>query len=348
MAVSFEKQRRMLRTHSFSTALLVATGTTVLAQSPEPRPIVAERGPRVLEAFVGRDLRHLEPTENKRLRESLSALARPPHPFFAERLRPWAVFRVERGPAKWVVLEAYPGYDVPDLSVVHLRLFDAEWSHLGSTLARTGYRMFIRDAVLVDRPAIDRDLVLVRTYGNGFTKKREERQFYAVLDDRIALVRLEDGAGRPIRNRYWNDIVARGPDIPSRTSEDWIEALRSDEIAVVLEALVWLAGKHVLSTAERPPDTRKESIADSKLFEAVRGWAASDSLRDLDTSHVWVEDAVELVFARETSTAARGHPEGLFRKWTLPIVTITVIGAIVATAILGRKRRRRASDADSG
>lgn len=65
-------------------------------------------------------------------------------------------------------------------------------------------------------------------------------QYYAFVGDDFSLVRLEDSAGKsaPVRHAY---LARVGPRPPARTPERWEEALRSQDRAEVLGALVWLS-----------------------------------------------------------------------------------------------------------
>ena len=319
--------------------LFVGVSASILAQE---RPgVISEFGR--LEAFVGRDLR-LVRADQDAVREMLSEFTKPTEDGVDYGLRPWWVSRVDSGcRAHWIVLEGYPGKDIPDVSLVRAHLFDVGWLHMGSHLWPTGYRMFIRDAVLVKEATLGRDLIAIRTYGTGFLKDKEDRQFYAILDDRVAMVRLEDGDGRLIRKSYHQGAPFLGPPVLDRTFEQWTDALHSTDPVEVLEALVWLSGGHKSSTAERSADSYEESVEHSKVFEAVRGWAVSDTLVNVHwRSNPWVDEGIELVFRRESPDLGGAGIDLLVKRSMIFAASIAV-----AVAVLFLVRRSRSSRRES-
>lgn len=70
------------------------------------------------------------------------------------------------------------------------------------------------------------------------------RQIYGILENRVALLRIEDHAGKMVQNSYWYLPHQLGPLLPNRTREEWEELLNSSDRTQVLEGLTWIGGYH--------------------------------------------------------------------------------------------------------
>jgi len=68
-------------------------------------------------------------------------------------LAPWLLTAYERPDTACVLVEAYPGYDVPDVSGVKVHFFDKSWNHVCSHSFPTGYRFFLNDVKVEKRLA---------------------------------------------------------------------------------------------------------------------------------------------------------------------------------------------------
>jgi hypothetical protein len=212
------------------------------------------------------------------------------------------------GKTRWILVQAYEGWNVPDVSFVKLQRFDAEWKYLGEIDFPTGYRLQLTDIKLLKAPKLPVDVIEVKVRSSGPFRLREGekevreedvaklRELYCVFDDRIALVRLEDKDGDLLRNPYRAAIPFIGPAVPKRTVEQWQQLLHSKQAGEVLEALVWLSGSHLPSNQPRERGVSRESVEDAKRFEEVRDAAGTkkrlEELRKSDNP--WIRQAAEL------------------------------------------------------
>jgi len=223
---------------------------------------------------------------------------------------PWWVRRFNDGAVAWMFLEAYPGYDVPDVSAVRVFLFDSDWQLLGQHEFRVGYREFLTSAeVSVENPLRQALLVLETRYTGPFVvmeglddppdieQSHCQRQYYAVRHKQLVLVCLEDANGAFERNDYRVNPPWKGPPLPVSSREGMLRNLTSRNPARQLAALVWLAGKH--SGANLP---------DLRTYEAVRNAPQTRKLlqRLVASSNLWISGYAALVHDVASPTTRQG------------------------------------------
>src|SRR5262245_41955169 len=123
--------------------LFVLVAARCQAQDPESKS---------LETYVGQDLRKLDKNATERFAKVFEALT-------GDKLKqkeewgsfePWWVREFRTGPARWMFLEAYPGYDVPDVSALQVHIFDEKWKRIVKQSFPTGYRFFLNEAKIVN------------------------------------------------------------------------------------------------------------------------------------------------------------------------------------------------------
>jgi len=236
-----------------------------------------------LEAYVGKDLRQLEEEDFREFARTVKAITgkKPKYKEWSS-LAPWWVKEFHAGSARWMFLEAYPGYDIPDISAGRVHIFGRNWKRIGKQAFSTGYRFFLNEAKIVTNKTLDQDLLVIQITSSGpflvrgkqkkpaFEQGDYQRQYYALRGDRLVLVRLEDNEGRLVRNHYRWSAPPKGPPVPKRTKTDWIQSLDSPVPIEQLATLVWLSGLHLASAEPRDKNVNQESVKDSALFEAVR------------------------------------------------------------------------------
>jgi len=267
-----------------------------------------------LAAYLDRDLRKLGPAEQEKFSQALRELVKPEakNPEEADFFEAWFVKRFRSGKARWIFLEAYPGYEVPDVSAVRVHLFDEAWNEILVEAYPTGYRFFLAEARVEESGPLKQDLLVVRVTSSGpfrvlasGQKKSAlepgdfQEQHYAFTGDRMALVRLEDDQGQLIANSYCWETPMKGGAVPERTQDEWIEALASGLTVEQLAALVWLSGSHLDSSEPRQENVNQQAIEDSRLHEDVRDSdrtrTAIRKLRKHDAE--WVRAYADLVEA---------------------------------------------------
>jgi hypothetical protein len=267
--------------------------------------------PAGLGEYVGQDLSQLDKEQAAEFWRAFRTLTgdKPEEKKTFGSFQPWSVSRFRSGKGAWIFVEVYPGYAIPDVSGVRVHVFDKQWKRIAKSEFPTGYRFFLQQATVKSDEALGQDLLVVKVTSAGpflvrpdgtekpaFEQGDFQRQYYALTGDRMALVRLEDNEKKLVRNSYRWSTPMKGGAIPRRSREQWIESLSSGSAAEQLATLVWLSGSHLKSSEKRYENVSQESLADSKLFEAVRdSEATSKALARLLKSKVkWVRDYARL------------------------------------------------------
>lgn len=139
-----------------------------------------------------------------------------------------------------------------------------------------------------------------------FGGKDVRRQLYGILENRVALLRIEDASGNLLANEYQYSTHQIGPDPPTRTEEQWELLLCSSDRASVLEALTWIGGRHY--EGEQLPDfsllSQREIAAEKaesvRMAAAVRVRSAVQKrIGELATSdNPWIREAAELAMTQ--------------------------------------------------
>ena len=92
-----------------------------------------------------------------------------------------------------------------------------------------------------------------------------------------------------------------GPEVRKRGEGQIADSLASTDTRDVLETLLWLAGNHLSSDAERRAGRNQESLEHSELFEAV--CARADVRRHIDrlrkSKNAWVREYAKMVAERD-------------------------------------------------
>lgn len=206
--------------------------------------------------------------------------------------KPWWVKEYQYGPVQWILLEGYPGYAVPDISYIKVHRFKKDWTYLGVNAVPTGYRIFLDRVDLVNEPILNLPVIKAYTNCQGPFRKNSDGtktpmaeasqrqcQVYAVLPDRVAMIRLEDGAGKTLANsRGWNP-PKKGLSPKERTVSEWIDALKSENPVKVLESLLWLSNSRYpkMITVRRQPEV-------VSILQNLR-----------DSSNAWIKDYASLI-----------------------------------------------------
>jgi len=197
-------------------------------------------------------------------------------------LAPWVLASYETPKAAWVLVEAYPGYDIPDVSGMRVHFFDKSWALVRSVSFPTGYRFFLNEVTIQKTQGFPSPLIVAKAASAGpfitspgpkrpaFEQGDFQLQYYALLHTNLFMVRLEDNKGILARNHYRWRNPPKGPVVPTRTKEEWITFLESSNVVEQLSALVWLTGSHLSSLDKRMADHNQESVEDAKRFESVR------------------------------------------------------------------------------
>ncbi len=276
---------------------------------------LAEQATQDLARFTGRDLRKFTTNEVAAFQAEVKDKtgADLGEKWGWRPLAPWLLAHYDAGSAAWVLVEVYPGYDIPDVSGMKVHSFDKSWTRIGTHSFPTGHRFFLNDVTVQTRPQFDRPLIVAKATSAGpfitspgrkrpaFEQGDFQFQYYALLGTNLVMVRLEDNNGLVARNHYRWSAPPKGPAVPARTKEQWIGCFESSNIVEQLSALVWLTGAHLSSHEERKADHNQESVGDSRLFESVLGDPRTTSImsRLREDKNPWVQDYARIGILKE-------------------------------------------------
>jgi len=205
---------------------------------------------------------------------------------------PWRVVRLG---GHVLLIEADILVAVPDTFDLVVHAFGEEGNHLSSASFSGGWRIVVNGAQAAGVAELRAPLLRLDSFpeSNG---RDVARQYYAVVRDRLVLVRLEDSEGRALENHYAAPNHTIGPRPPERTSQEWEEALESNDPVSILEVLVWLGGGHAPAFTDPDPRIHRESRAEADLVHAVRtSLPVRARVAELESSpNAWVRDAALL------------------------------------------------------
>jgi len=195
---------------------------------------------------------------------------------------------------RFVLFRGEPITSIPGTSSAHIFLFDASGRLVAQSEFSTGWRIDIRDAaVLTDRVKGEK-LIRINT-GPVIGGSDIRTQYYALIDDALALVRLEDSSGSCIQNEYAAPNHTIGPEAITRTETEWIRALSAPRLAEILRTLVWLGGRHSRLIAN-PGNVHTESYNDAALHLNVRTNPKTKVLLEglAANPDPWIADAAQI------------------------------------------------------
>jgi len=303
---------------SFDEALAAALGVSMqevearwkrwreeaLARLDWRKVVLAAKSPReIAAAVVGLDLRHLPQDMRDTVVGALRTLAgKDDYWRTPQDGEPHRVYGVNSGRARWALIVSYPGLTVPGVSWMAVHLFDAGWQQIAVVNFPTGYRIALFDIWQERVLSLQEPVIVVRlgTIGSFMNFTYRERQYYAVREESVTLVRIAQEGGSLTRGVFSASHPWNGPRPPQRTPAQWIEALSSSDPVDVLETLTWLGGRHMGSSEKREPQVNQESLEDAKLWETVRDDPRTRArLAELvESTDGWVREAADL--ARKT------------------------------------------------
>lgn len=259
-----------------------------------------------LAEFVDRDLRNLEPNPlpewkqflakwipaeivspkarlNKALGRVLPQEYREKH-FFGEEFgpQPWHLWRHQMQAESGLILfVCQPNSMVPSSAHVYVHFLNTNGQHLGCSDFQVGNRTDLVSAKLGYDEVIGSHLIELKTCHTlgGY----DSRQFYAIRDQRVALLRIEDLKAEFIENYFYPKYVEIGPMPPVRTAEEWECVLQSSNLCGILEALMWIGGEHYYDDA----------LGRRDVLATVRGrYAVRKRISELATwENTWVREA---------------------------------------------------------
>jgi len=156
----------------------------------------------------------------------------------------------------------------PDKPVAIIHFLASNGTYQGHSEFST--RWPIDEAALIDNELLECPVIEIKIIA------ALGRQIYGVFENRVALLRFEDHAGKLVGNSYWYLPHQLGPSPPRRSKEEWEELLKSSDRIHVLEGLTWIGGYH--RTEDQDTLGREaESLESVRLVDAVRRSSLSKS-----------------------------------------------------------------------
>lgn len=274
-----ERHRVALNPRAIYFAILpaIAAGVAICAQTMIPS------------SLLGRDLWKQPPTKAELAH--LQGLVQPIPAGFMRELSPWHIWKLR---TLYVVLLGQNLAMIPGGTSACIQLFDAGLTRIGSWSFQTGWRNLLIDASLESSPQVGADLLVLRTSPviNG---RDIAKEYFALGNDRLRVIRLEDSKGAAVQNDYVFPNYEIGVIPSARSVEDWTRLLQSKDKSDVLSALVFLGGRH-LDEKERMtlPEPHESSYA--ALFQQlVDTPSIHDSITELTKSdNPWIREAAIL------------------------------------------------------
>lgn len=207
---------------------------------------------------------------------------------------PWHVWKFNEPEARYVVFSGQHIFMIPGTSSASILLVSASGAEIGSWSFSTGWRIDIQSACISFDDKLQAQVITVSTAPviNG---RDVAKQYFALVDDKLYFIRMEDSKGKLIRNHYLSPNHTLGGDLPTRDVAAWSALLESRKLPLRLAALTYLSGTHM--NPDRPrTDVSSERVEDAKLARAFR---AVDSTKKCITDYrksdnAWLKEAAEL------------------------------------------------------
>lgn len=216
---------------------------------------------------------------------------------------PHRLMHYPSGDVRWVLVATYEGRSVAATSWMAVHLFDEHWQQVAVQRFRTGYRIVLMNVWQAQVEHVDSPVIAVKlgSFGSFGNWTYRQLQYYAISGTRPVLLRKQVENGELERAIYTDTPPWNGPAVPTRSHEEWIEMLASDDPVTLLEALVWLGATR---RDEPPPDSPRTA---SKGNSAIERWQAvlqdrrtKERLTALSTSeNGWVREAAQLAVKKE-------------------------------------------------
>jgi hypothetical protein len=249
--------------------------------------------PTILDRLAGRDIWKQRPAQRE-LVELQQLVGNVPRGVMTQP-SPWHIWKVSRGgQTSYIVLLGEDFGIVPGGTSACVQLFDSASKMTRSWSFQTGWRNQLTDASLAYSTELNTEMLVIRTTPliNG---RRIVAEYFAISQDNLRLVRLEDSKGAAVQNEYVFPNFEIGIVPLAQSVQDWIGLLQSSDKSDVLSALVFLGGRH-LDEQERmslpePRESKHAALFQRLLADAgIRDWITQLTKSD----NQWIRDAAIL------------------------------------------------------
>lgn len=262
-----------------------------------------------LTKYVDQDIRKLNGWTRPRVIAAIDQLIgsnRKTDDFYAD---PWYIWKYEtdEGAIRYILFEGKPLLITPGQSGARIHIFNEQWQVISKTEFSTGWRIDITDASIKYEAIVDQNIIDIQTVPdiNGAIIPH---QILTVINDRIALLRIEDAEGHLIPNTYSYPNHTLGPPVPVRTAAAWGETLRSGSSPEILEALMWIAGDHLHPKMIDQMKIDGEEVYDEGMEEArvIEELRTNQEVREMisgltQSNNPWIAETANLALDAEWS-----------------------------------------------
>ena len=225
----------------------------------------------ILVSWQNRDLRQIDGAAKAQLQMAIESLrGKPENPFLSPGL--FSRLLTSDGDHKYVLIEESPLVMIPGGSGLGISLFTTDGKLIDSSEFEAGWRIALSEIRLVLVNGIRGEVLEVDCvpFINGADIAK---QYYALIGNKMKLIRLEDSNGVLVRNYYGSPNHTIGFVQTGRSADDWQETLVSNDLAEVLATLTWLGGGH-LNPGEAEPNYMHEDLSEARVVEEVRARTA--------------------------------------------------------------------------
>ena len=276
---------------SLATVVLKPSSESI-ALPPLATPSAVPTAWPVLFSWQNRDLKHIDGPEKAQLEMAISALRVTENQFLEPRL--FSRVSNSLGEQRYVLVEEQPLVYIPGDSRLQISVFDLDGKLLDSSEFGAGWRITLFGINFVHVKDIRGNVLEVESAAH-INGADVGGQYYALVGDKMRLIRLEDSNGALRSNIYTSPNHTIGITEVGRSAADWEKALITKDEAEILATLTWLGGSH-LNVDEGVPGSWHEDVSEARLVEEVRARPAVKKAVNTmkDSPNAWVREAARL------------------------------------------------------
>ena len=247
----------------------------------------------VLLSWQDHDLTKLEGPEKAQLQKAIETLRGDAENQFL-RARLFSRVSTNAGEQRYVLVEESPLVMIPSACGLRITVFDTDGKLVEATEFDAGWRITLADIRFIKVKDIRGEVLEVESLP-VFNGAYIIRQYYALVGDKMKLIRLEDRTRKLFWNTYSTPNHTIGFIQTGWSADEWEKALLSNDPAEVLATLTWLGGAHLNVTGPEPEYVH-EDLSEARLFEAVRARPAVKAAVNAfkDSRNAWIREAAKL------------------------------------------------------
>jgi len=194
----------------------------------------------------------------------------------------WYLWRYlgQGGKMNCVILEVQPTFAIPGEVDGRLTWMGEDGKYLRSVRFNLGWRTYVQDAFLLRDSSLGVPLIVFKMASTDYGWQQitpplpkdfvqDVREYYALRDDTVDLVRIENNLGTATRNRSYAQNLAYGLWPVPLSVPETLAALRSLDRAKTARTLVWLGGRHGAPGGPAGV-TGEETSAEFSVWNTVR------------------------------------------------------------------------------